>query len=131
MNTGTDLIPITVYLPEQSLVRVAAIATRRGRSAATEISSLVDRALNGRGRPGRPVAERSTIRLQPSRRPLNSLSGGDSMFMLALQDEGYGTKAIADLFWLTEEDAAAHLAQLTRNPVNPRSRKRRAQQQVP
>ncbi|ROS71881.1 hypothetical protein EDF24_3740 [Curtobacterium sp. PhB130] len=69
----------------------------------TLVETLVDKAIHTpRRTPLAPVVHRT----------LDSLTGGDSMQMLAHRLSGYTTEQIAKIFGLSIEDTAAHFEQL-------------------
>lgn len=114
-----ELIPVTIHLRRDQVERIAAIAGRAGSNAAKEIERLVGRALENTTTQRRKAA----TPWETSSRPLNSITGGESMFMLAMHLEGRTPKEIGDYFHLSEEDARTHIYRLEHTRSNPRSRK--------
>lgn len=116
---AADTMPVTIQLPREALERIAAIAGRTGSNAAKEISKLVLRALENT--PRKKSDSRSLW--QASTRPLNSITGGESMLMLAMHLGGSSIREIADYFHLSEDDARTHVLRTTRTHTSPRARR--------
>ena len=119
MRTSRDLIPVTIYLPEEDLATIATIANKRGRRAQAEIQLLVKRALSiRRYAPHTPGS--AAMRAFPSFRTRDSLNDGDAMNMLSMLFLGVTVEEIAAKFNMAIHDAEAHLAYL--KSTNPRSK---------
>ncbi|TCK58270.1 hypothetical protein [Curtobacterium sp. PhB136] len=101
----TDLVPLVIHVPAATLVQLTVMGRMRPEPVApsTLVETLVDKAIHTpRRTPLAPVVHRT----------LDSLTGGDSMQMLAHRLSGYTTEQIAKIFGLSIEDTAAHFEQL-------------------
>lgn len=101
----TDLAPLVIHVPAATLVQLTVMGRMRPEPAAPSalVEALVDKAIHTpRRTPLVPVVHRT----------LDTLTGGDSMQMLAHRLSGYTTEQIAKIFGLSIEDTAAHFEQL-------------------
>jgi hypothetical protein len=104
----TDLVPLVIHVPAATLVQLTVMGRMRPEPAAPSalVETLVDKAIHTPRRtplvPVVPVVHRT----------LDTLTGGDSMQMLAHRLSGYTTEQIAKIFGLSIEDTAAHFEQL-------------------
>lgn len=101
----TDLVPLVIHVPAATLVQLTVMGRMRPQQATPSdlVESLVDKAIHTpRRTPLAPVVHRT----------LDTLTGGDSMQMLAHRLSGYTTEQIAKIFGLSIEDTAAHFEQL-------------------
>lgn len=126
MATHSDLIPITIWLPENELASVAMIAEKRGHKAPEEISQLVNRALHAPRRTRPPVTAQRVAQPMPApvRPPATRAEGvsdADSIAMLSALFLGSSIEEIAARFEIPADVAASHLTYL--KSVNPRSRR--------
>lgn len=109
----TDLVPLTIHVPAATLIRLTAIGRMRPDPARPQqlIEALVDRAVHTPGRA--PVASDNRPPVAPDiHRSLDTLTGGDSMQMLALRLSGYTTGQIAHTLGLSVADTATHFQEL-------------------
>lgn len=101
----TDLVPLVIHVPAATLVQLTVMGRMRPEPATPSalVETLVDKAIHTpRRTPLAPVVHRT----------LDTLTGGDSMQMLAHRLSGYTTEQIAEIFGLSIEDTAAHFEQL-------------------
>lgn len=101
----TDLVPLVIHVPAATLVQLTVMGRMRSEPAAPAdlVETLVDKAIH-------------TPRLAPLapvvRRTLGTLTGGDSMQMLAYRLSGYTPAQIAKIYGLSLEDTVSHFEQL-------------------
>lgn len=101
----TDLVPLVIHVPAATLMQLTVMGRMRPEPAepADLVETLVDKAIHAPRR----------IPLAPDvRRPLSTLTGGDSMQMLAYRLSGYTPEQIAKIYGLSIEDTTAHFEQL-------------------
>lgn len=101
----TDLVPLTIHVPAATLVRLTAMGRMRPDPTRPQqlVEALVDRAIH---------TPRRTPVVPDIHRSLASLTGGDSMQMLAFRFSGYTTEQIAHTLGLSVEDTVTHFEQL-------------------
>lgn len=101
----TDLVPLVIHVPAATLVQLTVMGRLRPEPATPSdlVEGLVDKAIHTPRRPPlAPVVHRT----------LDTLTGGDSMQMLAYRLSGYTPEQIAKIFGLSLEDATTHFEQL-------------------
>lgn len=101
----TDLVPLEIHVPAATLVQLTVMGRQLQTPAepAVLIETLIDKAIH---------TPRRTPVVPTVRRTASSLTGGDSMQMLAYRCSGYTTEQIAKIFGLSLDETAAHFEQL-------------------
>lgn len=101
----TDLVPLEIHVPAATLIQLTAMGRqlRTPAEPSALIETLIDRAIHTRRRtPVAPIVHRT----------IDSLTGGDSMQMLAYRLSGYTPEQIAKIFGLSLQDTVTHFEQL-------------------
>lgn len=97
----TDLVSLEIHVPAATLIKLTAMGRqlRTPAEPSVLIETLVDRAIHT---PVAPIVHRT----------IDSLTGGDSMQMLAYRLSGYTPEQIAEIFGLSLQDTVTHFEQL-------------------